>query len=322
MLLIVSQTNEPEFNIAAEELILKNIQDDVIMLYVNKPSVIVGKHQNTYAEINYPFIRENNIPVIRRLSGGGTVYHDFGNVNFTFVMNGEEGKLVDFAKFTEPVILALGKLGVDAVRGGRNDLIAGGKKISGNAEHVFKRRTLHHGTLLFSSDLGRLEDAIRVKPGRFKDKAVQSVRSRVANISPLLATPLTVNEFVSFLAKEMEKYFENNVLYSFSPSEVAAINKLVSEKYSLWDWNYGYSPGYELKNLIKLNGSEGILSLSVEKGIIRDVHLQGSPSANAWLIEQLPGLPHRLEDLKNLLTHSKDAILQNLSEDQILSAFF
>jgi len=176
MLIVNRPHTDPWFNIAAEEYFLKNFQEDIFMLWQNEASIIVGKHQNTLAEINYPYVKENGIPVIRRISGGGTVFHDLGNLNFTFIQNGEKGKLVDFRKFTDPILAVLNKMGVPAVFEGKNDLRVDGLKISGNAEHVFKNRVLHHGTLLFSSVLNDLGKALKVKTDRFTDKAVKSIR--------------------------------------------------------------------------------------------------------------------------------------------------
>ncbi len=153
------------------------------MLWQNLPSIILGKHQNTLAEINYSFVKENNIPVVRRISGGGTVFHDLGNLNFTFISSGEKEKLVNFRKFTQPIIEVLNHMGIPACFEGKNDLRVNGLKISGNAEHVYRNKVLHHGTLLFSADLNYLNQAIKSVPERFKDKAVQSVRSKVANIT-------------------------------------------------------------------------------------------------------------------------------------------
>ena len=186
MLIINRPQTDPYFNIAAEEYLLKQMDEDCFMVWQNEPSIIVGKHQNTLAEINYSFAKENNIPVVRRITGGGTVFHDLGNLNFTFISSGEKGKLVNFKKFTQPIIEVLNQMGIPARFEGKNDLRVNGLKISGNAEHVYKNKVLHHGTLLFSTDLNFLKKAIKSVPERFQDKAVQSVRSKVANITDFI----------------------------------------------------------------------------------------------------------------------------------------
>jgi lipoate---protein ligase len=161
MLCIYNPSTEPYFNMAAEEYLLKNFSANIFMLWRNDNAVVVGKHQNSLAEINHDFVQQNNIKVVRRLSGGGTVFHDLGNLNFTFITNGEGEELVNFRKFTQPILEVLLQLGVHAKFEGRNDLTINGLKFSGNAEHVFKKRTLHHGTLLFSSKISDLTQALK-----------------------------------------------------------------------------------------------------------------------------------------------------------------
>ncbi|PKP36179.1 MAG: lipoate--protein ligase, partial [Bacteroidetes bacterium HGW-Bacteroidetes-15] len=177
MLCIYHRNSNPYFNIASEEHLLKRFTDDIFMLYINSPSVIVGKHQNTMAEVDYHFALENDIKIVRRLSGGGAVYHDHGNLNFCFIRNGKEGALVDFKGFTKPIIEILGKLGVEAKFEGHNSLTINGLKFSGNAEHIFKQRVMHHGTLLFSSDLQALANVLYVSIDKYSDRAVKSVRA-------------------------------------------------------------------------------------------------------------------------------------------------
>ncbi|MCK5693684.1 MAG: lipoate--protein ligase family protein, partial [Bacteroidales bacterium] len=183
MLCIISPYTNPYFNLAAEEYLLKSFQEDMFLLYRNRPSIVVGKHQNTLAEINLPFVQENEILVARRITGGGTVFHDLGNLNFAFFTSGKEGELVDYKRATTPIVEALKKMGLEVRLGKRNELLLKGLKISGTASHVFKQRVLHHGTLLFSSEMGKLSAALKSDKERFTDRAVKSVRSRVTNIS-------------------------------------------------------------------------------------------------------------------------------------------
>ena len=183
MLCIKDSHTDPYFNIAADEYALKYLEDDCFMLWRNEPSIIVGKHQNTLAEINVDYVMKNNIKVVRRISGGGAVFHDLGNLNFTFVKNAGEDAQGDFRKFTQPILDVLQSMGINAKFEGRNDLTIDGKKFSGNAESIWKNRVLHHGTLLFSAVMTDLSAALKVNPLKFQDKAVKSVRSRVTNIS-------------------------------------------------------------------------------------------------------------------------------------------
>jgi len=207
MLCIKNENKDPFFNIASEEYIFRNFSEDCFMLWRSEPSVIVGKHQNTLAEINWGFIKKNDIKVVRRLSGGGTVYHDPGNLNFTFLKHGRKEKLMDFEMFTDPVIKALAKMSVIAKFEGKNDLRVNGLKISGNSEHIFRNKVLHHGTLLFDSNLDNLENAIKNEKDHYSDKAVKSIRSQVTNISSHLNNNLSISEFKELMQSFMFNYF-------------------------------------------------------------------------------------------------------------------
>ncbi len=298
MLIIKSDTTNPYFNIASEEYLLRELPDNVFMIYINEPSIIVGKHQNTLAEINYRYIKENNITVVRRLSGGGTVYHDHGNINFTFIQNVEGKNFIDFKKYTKPVISFLQKLGVNARFEGKNDLRIDGLKISGNAEHVFKNRVLHHGTLLFDSQLNALNEAIRVQPHRYRDKAVKSIRSTVTNIKSHLKKPMTVAQFANAILSEIKNTERSAFTFEFSPADKEKINKLIEEKYKTWEWNFGYSPKYELINEFHSN-PHLYISISVEKGIITSLQIkdqQGNTSMTN-LSNALIGQKHNEETI-------------------------
>jgi lipoate-protein ligase A len=274
-LCINQSSTDPYFNLAAEEYFLKNFQEDFFMLWRSKPSVVVGKHQNALSEINHTFVRDNNIPVARRLSGGGTVFHDPGNVNFTFIRNVKDISEVNFKVFTVPVVAALKKLGVEAYTTGRNDLLIDGKKISGNAEHVHKNRVLHHGTLLFDSHLEALKGALKVDLTKFEDKAVQSNRSEVTNIAEYLVNPISVEEFTGFLYSEICGTYPDFTVYEPTSEDIAAIEKLREEKYQTWDWIFGYSPRYRFTNSIETANGAISVSLLVEKGRISEVVFSG-----------------------------------------------
>lgn len=272
---IFDQSTDPYFNLAAEEYVLKNFDDDVFMLWRNGPSIIVGKHQNTLSEINIDYVKENDIKVVRRLSGGGAVFHDLGNINFTFIMNGKDEQLIDFRKYTKPILEVMQNLGIDARFEGRNDLTIGGRKFSGNAEHVFKKRILHHGTLLFASEMADLSHALNVNPLKFKDKAVKSNRSRVTNISEHLNEPMEVLEFANRIMNHIKEKYDDVTEYSYSEEDIAAITKLREEKYSQWEWNFGYSPKYNFSKFIKTEGGSIEFNLDVEKGIIEEIKIFG-----------------------------------------------
>ncbi len=275
MLCIHLKNTDPYFCLAAEEYLLKTFSEDIFMLWQSEKAVVVGKHQNLSGEINYPFVRENNIAVCRRISGGGTVFHDAGNVNFSFIKNVKSPAEISFKLFTSPVVAALAKLGITATTSGRNDLLADGLKISGNAEHIYKNRVLHHGTLLFNSDLKNLGQAIKVTPGKYESKAVQSNRSPVANISQFLNTPMTTAEFIQFLLGVQLDNKENKV-YSFSENDISETEKLAKEKFRTWEWNFGYSPKYSFNNEVEIDGKMLKIYLQVEHGIIVQAKIEGN----------------------------------------------
>ncbi|MDD4343748.1 MAG: lipoate--protein ligase family protein, partial [Eubacteriales bacterium] len=204
MIYVVNDSDNPFFNHAIEEYIIKNIEEDAFILWRNRPSILIGRNQNTLTEIDYEYVRQEKIDVVRRLSGGGTVFNDLGNINFTFITKkAQDGSSLSngFEKFAFPVIKALQSLGVNAVFTGRNDITIDEKKFSGNAQYHYKDKTLHHGTLLFSGNLERLAKALKSKPLKLQDKGVKSVRSRVTNISEHLKSPMNVIEFKEYLKK-------------------------------------------------------------------------------------------------------------------------
>jgi lipoate-protein ligase A len=319
MLCIHLKNTDPYFCLAAEEYLLKNFSDDIFMLWQSEKAVVVGKHQNLLGEINYPFVRENNIALCRRISGGGTVFHDSGNVNFSFIKNVKSPAEISFKQFTAPVVEALAKLGVSATNSGRNDLLIDGLKISGNAEHVYKNRVLHHGTLLFNSDLKNLGQAIKVVPGKYESKAVQSNRSPVANISQFLKMEMTTGEFVQFL---LDVQLENseNLFFDLSETDIQSVGKLAFEKFRTWEWNFGYSPKYTFRNEVEIDGKTLKIEIVVERGIITDIKLGGDffiVEIALQLSQHLHNRKHFFEEVKEVLT-----LLQAEELDVLCNSFF
>jgi len=305
MLIIKRHNTEPYFNLATEEYVLKNFADDSFMLWRNEPSIIVGKHQNTLAEINLDYVNENKIKVVRRLSGGGAVFHDLGNINFTFIRRGDHHTLVDFRKFTEPILEVMQKLGIEARFEGRNDLTIDGRKFSGNAEHVFKDRVLHHGTLLFSSEMTDLSSALKVDPSKFSDKAVKSVRSRVTNISEHLKEPMEIEEFMEMIRRHVNEKYPDASAIRLSEEDHQKIQQLVEEKYSTWEWNFGYSPKYNFQKQAKTSSGHIEVNLQVENGIIRDARIFGDYFGRLDTTDfeaMLKGLPHTEDSLRKLFS--------------------
>jgi len=313
MRIILQPTHDPYFNIATEEYLLKQGNDDYIILYRNTPSVIVGKHQNTMAELNHSFINNSKIPVIRRLSGGGTVFHDLGNINFCFIVKGREGNLVDFKRFTTPIIEYLKGLGLNAYRGEKNDIRIGDYKVSGNAEHVYKNRVMHHGTLLFSTNMLWLEQAIKSNENSYTDRAIRSNRSQTINIAELLPYPMTVEAFENSLSEFLTEFY-SATSFKFDSSAKKIISSLASTKYSDWNWNYGYNASYDFR----VNIDSDILVLKVNNGIIEKVEiLQSSSSWIHKLAKLLEGKRHDYAYLKNDLGNTEysekvQEIIENL----------
>jgi lipoate-protein ligase A len=323
MLCINDHHTDPCFNLAAEEYVLKNFSDNCFMLWRNGPSVIVGRHQNTLAEINVDYVKQNHIKVVRRLSGGGAVFHDLGNLNFTFIENAKNDRLIDFQKYTQPVITVLQSLEVDARFEGRNDLVIDGKKFSGNAEHVFRNRVLHHGTLLFASELTDLSGALNANPAKFTDKAIKSVRSRVTNISNHLKKPLDLEQFRNMVLQYMMGNYSDCVSYSYTEADIAAISKLRDEKYATWDWNFGQSPGYNMVNSLRTGGGHIEIHLDVQNGIIKNARIFGdffNIGDISDLEQLLTGTPHKETSLRKKLEQiNLSDYFVNITEDELIS---
>lgn len=295
MIFIHKDSLDPWFNLAADEYVLKNRSEDIFMLWQNTACVVIGKHQNAMGEINAQFIAENNIPVIRRITGGGTVFHDLNNLNYTFVANSQAGgNQVDFKKYTLPVIDYLQSLGVAAEISGKSNITVDGLKVSGNAAHVFKNRTIHHGTLLFDTDLNLLENIIQPSKQDFNSKAIPSVRAKVTNISSHLAAPLSIHSFTEGLKKHIQTHFQHEQTAQFSVDEREKISALANEKYKTWEWNFGYSPDYMLTKQIKTDTEPFSVSLVVHKGIVEQCQVDGLHNTHLanLLIKLLKDSPH------------------------------
>lgn len=326
MLCIISPDTNPYFNLASEEYLLKGFQEDLFFLYRNSPSIVVGKHQNTLAEINLPFVQEHEILVARRISGGGTVFHDLGNLNFAFFTGGKEGELVDYKKATLPIIEALKEMGLEARLGKRNELLLKGLKISGTASHVFKRRVLHHGTLLFSSEMGKLSAALKSDQKRFTDRAVKSVRSRVTNISDHLSEAMDVEMFQERILAHMLRAFKDASPYQFSEADMSEIKALRDSKFSTWEWNFGYSPKYQFNRDVSFPEGRLELHMNVEKGVIKELKILGDYTSlkDISLLENmLTDTIHDPETIRNKLSETiVSEFISGLENEKFLSGMF
>lgn len=268
---------DPRINLAIEEYALKNldINETYLLFYINEPSIIIGKNQNTIEEINTEYVEKNGIHVVRRLSGGGAVYHDLGNLNFSFITKDDGESFHNFRKFTEPVVTALKKLGVNAELSGRNDLLAEGRKISGNAQFSTKGRMFSHGTLLFDSEIESVVSALNVKKDKIESKGIKSIRSRVANISEFITEKVTIEEFRSLLLKNIFEGMEEIPEYVLTEKDWEKIHELSKERYQNWDWNYGKSPKFNLQHSHRFPVGQIDVRFEVNKGTIENCKIYG-----------------------------------------------
>lgn len=321
---LVSPSSDPAWNLALEEFAFDRLPrtDEYFMLWRNHNTVVVGKHQNTAEEVNSDYIRAHGVTVVRRLSGGGAVYHDLGNLNFTFIRDARPGAQLDLAAFCVPVAQALARIGVDAELSGRNDLTIGGKKFSGNAQYLRQGRVMHHGTLMFDSDLEAVAGALNVSPGKIASKGVKSVRSRVTNIRPHLEQDLTAERFQEVLLAHMIAAHAMRP-YVLTPEDREDILARKRRRYDTWEWNYGASPPYSVRKEHRVEGC-GLLQLFLEvrEGAIAALSFRGdffSAGDPEELGQSLLGV--RLEEAalhRALSGTDVDFYFKNLTRDELV----
>ncbi|WP_174616236.1 lipoate--protein ligase [Virgibacillus ihumii] len=270
---------DPSINLALEEYVLQNFgeKDTYLLFYVNRPSIIIGRNQNTIEEINTNYVDENGIKVVRRLSGGGAVYHDEGNLNFSFITKDDGESFQNFAKFTKPMVEALNNLGVPAELQGRNDLAANGRKISGNAMFSTKGRMFSHGTLMLDSEIENVVSALNVKMEKIKSKGIKSIRSRVANISEFLDEKITMDEFKEMILRYIfdVEDVKDVPQYELSDEDWENVHQISKERYQKWDWNYGKSPKFNIQESHKFDGGLVDVRLDVKNGLIENCKIYG-----------------------------------------------
>ncbi|MGM5630327.1 lipoate--protein ligase [Apibacter raozihei] len=271
---------DPQINLAIEEYIISYLPVEIepyLLFYINQPSIIIGKHQNTIEEINTQYVEENNIKVVRRLSGGGAVYHDLGNLNFSFITQDDGNSFSNYRKFLKPVIKALKNMGVDAELKGRNDVVVGERKISGNAQFTSKGKIITHGTLLFKSNIDEVVNSLNVRKDKIESKGIKSIRSRVANISEFMNESISINEFRENLLLQIfnVNHLDEIKSYPLGENDWDKINQISDERYSNWEWNYGRSPKFYIENRQRLSVGSIDLRLNVEEGIITQIKIYG-----------------------------------------------
>ncbi len=296
--------NDPRINLAIEEHLLRNVQvdDSILLFYINEPAVIMGRNQNSQQEIDPDYIREQGIHVVRRLSGGGAVFHDLGNLNFSFITPSRAG-LHDFARFTGPVIQVLRALGIDAELREKSAIFANDKKVSGNAQYAASGRMFSHGTLLFDTDVSMMLQALNPRKAVIESKAVQSVRRFVTNLKDLLDPSYDIYKLKADIVAAV---FEGSQpeRYLLDEEDWQAINQLSRDKYQSWDWNYGRSPKFNLQKSAQTEAGKLDVRIDVAKGVIQGVKIYGDfigPYLVSELEEQLVGLRHQREYLEETL---------------------
>lgn len=297
---------DPAVNLALEEYVLRNapVDKDLLLLYINEPAVIIGRHQNAFEEINRAYVEQHGIHVVRRLSGGGTVFHDLGNLNYSFITEALPENFRNFKKFTAPVVQALAELGVPAELNARNDLLIDGRKISGTAQYITKVRMVSHGTLLFNSDLGHVTKALHTGEVMITSKAIKSIRSRVVNISEFLNQPMPIETFKQLILAHIFPIAVPIPEYPLGAEDWTAVRQLAAERYRSWEWNYGHSPDFTVEKRKRFPGGEVHARFEVKEGVIRSAEFSGDFFAEIEpesLERSLIGIRYRQDDITQVL---------------------
>ena len=318
-------STSPFYNLAFEEYVLANrTSGDYLLLWQNDNTIVVGKNQNAEAEINRAFVEQHHINVVRRTTGGGAVYHDMGNLNYSFITDVGDAEQLAMQRFTTPVVKVLRDLGLDAEASGRNDILVSGKKVSGTAQRMLQGRILHHGTLLFDANPGMVAGALNVDTQKFQSKSAKSVRSRIGNIREFLKTDMEMQEFWDYLKKALTG--DGFITDTLSPDELCAVAELERTKYSTWEWNFGRSPNYNMTNKRYFEGGCVEPRVFVEKGLITDITFYGDFLAVKPLDEltqALKGCPMRADAVGAILDRfSMTELFGGIKREEILDVLF
>ena len=323
---IVNNSHNPAYNVALEAYAFRELlaEDELFILWINEPTIVIGKHQNAIEEINKTYTDEHGIHVVRRLSGGGAVYHDLNNLNYTIISNKSQEGAFDFKTFSQPVIETLADLGVSATFTGRNDLEIDGKKFCGNAQAYYKGRMMHHGCLLFDVDMTVLGNALQVSKDKIESKGVKSVRARVTNILDELPEKMTVEAFSNQLLNKMKETYPDMTEYVLSDDELQKIQDLADQQFGTWDLTYGKAPEYTIKRSVRYPAGKITTYANVEKSVIKGIKIYGDffGIKDVADIEQaLIGLRYEYSDvLDKLQTIDTTQYFTNITPQEIAKA--
>jgi lipoate-protein ligase A len=310
---IINTHLDPKYNLALEEYVLKYVdtKEDILLLWQNRPSVIVGRNQNVFEEINHDYVHKNGIEVIRRISGGGTVYHDLGNINFSLITGHIKERLSRYDLCLLPIIEALNQMGVPAYLSGKSDIKVHDYKISGNAQSFHKNRMVHHGTLLFDANLEELSNVLLPTKSNITSKSIKSNRSQVANIKEYLPSNLSIDDFQNQLRSILLKSddFLQHVIQLPKDSSIM-IQKLIDEKYSQWSWNYGESPDFSITKSISHQEKDLLIYLEIQGGIINScTHYESNIEFINRLCQVLTETRYQKESIQQKLEFTLKSIL-------------
>ncbi|OTN76822.1 lipoate-protein ligase A [Enterococcus sp. 8G7_MSG3316] len=283
MLFVPNELHDPRINLAIEIFLLQEMKIDepILLFYINEPSIIIGRNQNTIEEINQDYVDAHQIHVVRRFSGGGAVYHDFGNLNFSFIMPDDGNSFRDFEKLTKPIIQALHEMGVEGAQlKGRNDLVINDQKFSGNAMYATNGRMFAHGTIMFDSDINEVVNALKVRKDKIESKGIKSIRSRVTNIKPFLPKEKQEMTTEDFRDEILLKIFGvssiNDVkTITLTDQDWIKINEISDKYYRNWDWNYGQSPAFDIERRHRFPIGSIEIRLNVQEGRISEAKIFG-----------------------------------------------
>jgi lipoate-protein ligase A len=325
MIFVENYNTVPYMNHALEEWLMDNFEEDCFMLWRNDTAILLGKNQNAYGEIDMEYAREHQIKIVRRITGGGTVFTDPGNIMFTFISVKGKEDFSDFKKFTMPILKALQSLGIQAQFSGRNDLEIAGQKFSGNAQCRYKGKVLHHGTLMYQADVSKLAKALKVKAIKLKNKGVSSVKSRVTNIADHMEKPMDIEEFRSYLFESVIKDDPNARKYTLSKEQWKEVEEKSIQKYASKEWIYGRCPNFDLVKETKFPGGIVEVFLDVKRGIVERTEIYGDFFSDGEIREvelALQNTFYEKEAIKEKLKQFQiERYFKNIGIDELVTAF-